>query len=344
MSLHTIAPQSIANASARIAPYIHRTPVLHSSLLNRLLGHEVVFKAECLQKTGAFKVRGALNTLLTLKEQGNLPQRVVAFSSGNHAQAVAWAAAQLGVKATIFLPGFVSSIKQQATESYGATVINTVDRKEAEQRCAEAAAQGAYFIHPFDNDLVITGQGTACYEALQEEGVQPDAVFAPCGGGGIMSGTFLATRLLKPDAKIFAGEPLQANDAAQSYRAGHIIGFDTSPPTIADGVRTPSITPRTYHYLKQLDGFFDISEEDIICWTQRLSHLLKISCEPTSAVAMAAAAEWLATQSTPQQALVIISGGNIAPETNRKIWEKDYLTPLETIALEHKAIPHGVRA
>lgn len=326
--MQIIQPNAIAEASTRIAPYIHRTPLVQSTLLNKLLGHEVIFKAECFQKTGAFKVRGALNTLLSLKEQGCLPEKVVAFSSGNHAQAVAWGCAQLGVKATICLPGFVSPIKRQATESYGATVINTPDRKTAEARTAEEAAKGAYVIPPFDHDMVITGQGTACFEAITD-GAEPDAVFSPCGGGGLMSGTYLAAKLLKPDTLVFGGEPLQANDAAQSYRAGKIIGFDTSPPTIADGVRTPSITPRTFQYLRQLDGFFEIPEEEIIRWTQIITHLLKISCEPTSAVAMAAGAQWLATQSSSKRILVILSGGNIAHETYRRIWEKDYLGDLE---------------
>ena len=327
MTLSLISPQAIAEASLRLAPYITRTPLMQSALLNSLLGHKVVFKVESLQKTGAFKLRGALNTLLTLKEQGKLPEQVVAFSSGNHAQAVARGCAQLGVKATIFLPGFVSSIKQQATRSYGATVVNTADRKEAEARTAEAAEKGALVIPPFDHDMVIIGQGTACYEALQD-GAQPDAVFAPCGGGGLVSGTYLATKLLRPQAKVFAGEPLQANDAARSYREGRIIGFDTSPPTIADGVRTPAVSARTFQYLRQLDGFYEPSEEDIIAWTQRITHLLKVSCEPTSAVAMAAAVAWLKGQAPGKEVLVILSGGNIAPETYRTIWEKDYLTPL----------------
>ena len=321
---HFMNPSAIAEAQARIAPYIHRTPLLSSSILNDFLGHEIIFKVEGLQKIGAFKIRGALNTLLKLKEEGNLPQEVVAFSSGNHAQAVALASKILGIKSTIVLPSFTSPIKQQATASYGARIINTATRHEAEEKTAEIKAQGAYFIHPFDNDDVIAGQGTSCFEALQD-GANPDAIFATCGGGGWISGTFLAKELLAPKVAVFAGEPLQANDAARSYKSGEIFKFNDSPPTIADGARAPAISERTFKYLKQLNGFYEIDEEQIIYWTQWLMNLLKVVVEPTSAVSMGAAFEWLKTQKTKQRVLVMLSGGNIAPETYRAIWEKNYL-------------------
>ena len=326
-SFKTINPSEIAIAHNRIAPYIHKTPILSSSILNQLLGHEILFKVECLQKIGAFKIRGALNTLLSLKEQNALPKKVVAFSSGNHAQAVAVAGKMLNVKTTIILPSFTSPIKQQATKYYGAEVINVSTRKEAEEKTAEIAARGAFFIHPFDNDEVIAGQGTSCYEALQD-GVNPDAIFATCGGGGWLSGTFLAKELLAPNVKVYGVEPLCANDAAQSYVAKKIIKFNDSPLTIADGARPPAVSERTFHYLQKLDGFFEIPEEDIIYWTQWLMHLLKITVEPTSAVSMAGAFEWLKTQKTKQRVLVMLSGGNISPDTYQKIWEKSYLENL----------------
>ncbi len=326
-SFKIINPSEIEIAHKRIAPYIHRTPILSSSILNELLGHEILFKAECLQKIGAFKIRGALNTLLSLKEQNALPKKVVAFSSGNHAQAVAIAGRMLNVKTTIILPSFTSPVKQQATKYYGADVINTSTRKEAEEKTAEIADNGSLFIHPFDNDGVIAGQGTSCYEALQD-GANPDAIFATCGGGGWLSGTLLAKELLAPNVKVYGVEPLQANDAAQSYAAKKIIKFTDSPPTIADGARAPAVSERTFYYLQKLDGFFEIPEKDIIYWTQWLMHLLKITVEPTSAVSMAGAFEWLKTQKTKQRVLVMLSGGNIAPETYQKIWEKSYLENL----------------
>lgn len=326
-SFKILNPSEVEIAYNRIFGYVHRTPLISSSILNNFLGHEILFKVESLQKIGAFKIRGALNTLLSLKEQGSLPKEVVAFSSGNHAQAVAVAGKILNVKTTIILPSFTSPIKQQATKYYGAEVINTSTRKEAEEKTAEIAARGAFFIHPFDNDEVIAGQGTSCYEALKD-GANPNAIFATCGGGGWLSGTFLAKELLAPSVKVFGAEPLQANDASQSYSAKKIVRFADSPPTIADGARAPAVSERTFHYLKQLDGFFEIPESEIIYWTQWLMHLLKITVEPTSAVAMAGAFEWLKTQKTKQRVLVLLSGGNIAPETYQKIWQESYLEKL----------------
>lgn len=174
---------------------------------------------------------------------------------------------------------------------------------------------------------IIAGQGTSCLEALKD-GADPDAIFATCGGGGWLSGTFLAKELLSPKSKVFAAEPLQANDATQSYAAKKIIKFSDSPPTIADGARSPAVSERTFYYLSQLDGFFEIPEHDIIYWTQWLMHLLKITVEPTSAVAMAGAVKWLKKQKSKQRVLVLLSVGNIAPETYQKIWQESFLEKL----------------
>ncbi|MBY0407300.1 MAG: pyridoxal-phosphate dependent enzyme, partial [Rickettsiales bacterium] len=165
-----LSPDAVVQALARIAPHIHRTPLLECHLLNGWLGHEVVFKAEGFQKIGAFKIRGALNALLRLREQGQLPSHVVAFSSGNHAQAVALAARLLGIRATVVMPRFVSAIKQQATKSYGAELILTETRQEAEAKAMSIAEEGALFLHPSAQDDVIAGQGTATLEALQDGG------------------------------------------------------------------------------------------------------------------------------------------------------------------------------
>lgn len=330
MTFKILSPEVVREAHSRIALFIKRTPLIQSSFLNNWFGHEIIFKAEGHQTTGAYKVRGALNTLLALKEQNDLPEKVVAFSSGNHAQAVAWAGAKLGVKATIFMPSFTSKIKQQATRGYGAEVVITNSRMEAETAAIDAAENGAYLIPPFDHDMEIAGQGTACFEALND-GAKPDAIFAPCGGGGLLSGTFLATQLLAPNTKIFAGEPKQANDAAISYKTGNIFRFPDSPITLADGAKTLAVSPRTFHYLKQLNGFYEVEEEDIIYWTQWLTHLLKLPVEPTSAVAMGAAYQWLGTQKTKQRVLVILSGSNIAPEVFRQIWEQNHLENMKEL-------------
>ncbi len=325
MTENPLGPTAVAQAHERIAPFINQTPLFRSTLLNHWLGHEFVFKVEGFQKVGAFKVRGALNALLSLQEKGDLPDSVVAFSSGNHAQAVAYAARQVGVPATILLPADSSGVKRQATTGYGAKVIVTASRAEAEARTAELQAQGAYLLHPYDNDWVLAGQGTACYEALKS-GLRPDAIFATCGGGGWLSGTYLATQLLAPGTPVYGAEPLQANDAAQSYRTGGIIRFADSPDTIADGARTLCVSPRTFQYLKRLAGFYEIDEQEIIYWTQWLAHLIKTPVEPTSAVAMAGALAWAKRQSQPRQVLVMLSGGNIAPQAYLTIWAQDFLS------------------
>jgi threonine dehydratase len=324
MPILPLSPETIAHAHKRIEPYVHRTPLLSSSVLNKHLGHRILFKAENLQKIGAFKIRGAMNSLLSLKEAGKLPGEVIAFSSGNHSQAVAYGASILGIKSTIFMPAYTSPIKLQATRGYGGNVVLTETRQEAEAAVLELVAKGACFIPPYDSDEVIAGQGTACFEALQDAS-DVDAVFATCGGGGLISGTYLAAQLLKPSIPVYGGEPLNANDAVQSLRAGHIIALKDKPETLADGAMSISVSERTFTYLQKLAGIFEISETDMIYWTQWMTHLLKATIEPTSAVAMAAAAAWLKTQTSPKTILVIISGGNVAPETYLKIWEHNWL-------------------
>lgn len=322
-------PNVVTAAYNRIKTYINETPLLQSDALNKLLNSRIYFKFEGMQKVGAFKSRGALNTLLHLKEQGKLPQEVVAFSSGNHAQAVAWAARKLGIKATIIVPSVASPIKIAATRSYGAEVIITKERQEAED-LAHEKAKTAFLLPPYDHDDVIAGQGTAAFEAWTKEGGF-DAVFAPCGGGGLISGTYLATQLFSDKAKVFACEPLMANDAAESYRIGAIKRFEKSPMTIADGTRTLSISERTFQYIKKLNGFYEISEEEIIYWTQWLTHLLKINLEPTCALGMAGAYKYIKEGYTSAKILVIVSGGNVDPSTYLKIWEKSYLDKLPSL-------------
>lgn len=310
----------IEAAAKRVAPYVHRTPILTSEQLNRRIGHNLFFKAECFQKVGAFKARGAINTLRWLQESGSLPPRVIAYSSGNHAQAVAWAATLFGVPSLVFMPTTVSKVKAAATAAYGAEVVLTDSRPEAEARARKEVAAGGLLIPPYDHDQVICGQGTACLEALEQIPVAVDAIFAPCGGGGLVSGTWLAARGRSPSAKVFAAEPEIANDAARSYRSGQIFRWEASPPTVADGVRTLAVSERTFAYIRQLDGFFEIGEPDILEYTRWLCHFLKAHCEPTAALGLAAAAQWARTQSSAKNVLVILSGGNADAEVIRKVW------------------------
>ncbi len=312
-------------AYARIRSHLHETPILQSETLNEMLGHDIYFKAESLQKTGAFKVRGALNHLLTLKEQNRLPQKVVAYSTGNHGIGLAWVARKLGIKARIYLPEHTSAVKQQAAKYYGAEVIYTKTRAESEARTKEDGEGEFYYMHPSDSDLTIAGNSTLCFEALKQLDFTPDAIFASCGGGGLLSGTYIAKELLAPHSLLFGTEPLSANDAYLSVRDGKIFRFADSPETIADGLKTLGVSERTFKYLQKLDGIYLGKEREIYYWTAWLIHLLKCAVEPSAALNMIGVCKWLSGQADRKKVLVMISGGNIDPVLYREIWKEDYL-------------------
>lgn len=315
----------ITKAADRIAEHVNETPILTSSLLNRWLGHEIFFKAENFQKIGAFKARGACNTIAWLSEHGKIPKRIVANSSGNHAQAVAYAAQRFDIPVTIFMPEYSSKVKIQATKSYGAEVVLSKTRDETDNKVQDAASEtGVYWIPPFNHEQVICGQGTAAFEALSKlENL--NAVFAPCGGGGLLSGTLIASRGLSPKTQAMGVEPLNANDAAESLRKGSIQRLSAPPKTLADGAMTMAVGDITFEYLKKLDDFFEIEEEPIIYWTQWLTHLLKCRIEPTCAMSMEAVRRWLSSKTTKQRVLVVVSGGNMDQATTQKIWQNDWL-------------------
>lgn len=323
--MNFLSIEDISKANERVASLVYKTPIFTSSLLNQWMGHELYFKAECMQKIGAFKARGACNTVAWLLENNEKPKHIVANSSGNHAQAVAWAASRFGIPSTIFMPAYSSKVKIQATKSYGAEVILCETRAEVDEKVKLASEEeGTCWIPPFNHDQVIAGQGTAAYEAIEEVG-EVDGVFAPCGGGGLLSGTWVASRGLAPKASVIGAEPLNANDAAQSLRMNSIQKLQSVPDTLADGAMTIAVGDLTFEYLKQLDDFYEIEESRIRYWTQWLTHLLKVRVEPTSAMAMEAAFRWLSKQTSKKRALVILSGGNIDQETSLKIWKDNCL-------------------
>ncbi|MDO6807043.1 serine/threonine dehydratase [Zobellia galactanivorans] len=317
--------EDIKKARIRIHGLVHETPIFSSSLLNNWLGHEIYFKAECLQKIGAFKARGACNTLAWLVENKERPEHVIANSSGNHSQAVAWAARQFNIPATIYMPAYASKIKIQATQSYGAHVELCKDRNMADALVIAASKEkGAYWIPPYNHHQVIAGQGTAICEAIEQVD-NLDAVFAPCGGGGLLSGTLIATHALSPKTQVIGVEPLNANDAAQSLRTNRIQKLSSTPDTLADGAMTMAVGDITFEYLKLLDALYEVEEPKLIYWTQWLTHLLKLHVEPTSAMAMAGVVEWLKHSTSKKRVMVILSGGNIDPSKQNKIWNTDYL-------------------
>jgi threonine dehydratase len=317
--------EDVTRAHQRIKETVKRTPIVESTLLNSWMGHRILFKTECLQTIGAFKIRGAMNFLAKLKEEGRLPSQVVANSSGNHAQAVAYAAAHFGIKATIFASENISPIKAAATKSYGAELKLFATRPEADIAVKEAAnSPDTVWIPPFNHEDIIAGQGTAALEALEDAG-NVDAVFAPCGGGGLLAGTLLATRALQPNALVIGAEPAEANDASLSLQAGEIVALEHAPVTLADGAATPSIGDVTFELLQQLDDFYEVDELQIAYWTQWLHHLLKLHIEPTCAMTMAAVASWAANTPPGKTALVMLSGGNISQASMAAIWEQDFL-------------------
>lgn len=301
-------------AANRIKNHIKNTPVISDQKLNEELGAQIFFKMENQQETNSFKARGAFNAVLSYKEKhGKFPEKIVAQSSGNHGQAIAYACKKFGIKALIYMITKASPLKIAAVKNLGAEVILLEKRSDVNAQALEKQKDGYVFIHTSGDANVISGQGTAALEALAEIG-EVDAIFAPCGGGGLISGCFLAAQNLSPKAKIFACEPLSANDVAQSVRERKIVGFEDTPNTIADGARTLATSEICFQYLKQIAGILEISEEEIIFWQKKLSESLQQKIEPTSALAIAGAKQFLVNnpQEKNQKILVIISGGNVA--------------------------------
>jgi threonine dehydratase len=278
--------QAIVEAHARIAPRIHRTPVLTSRSLEAIVGAKLFFKCDNLQKTGSFKIRGASNAILSLTDE-EASRGIVTPSSGNHGAAVACAAAWRGVPAFIVMPKNAPRVKCDAVESYGGKITfcepTITARKEAAARVQ--AETGAYLVHPYDDDRIIAGQATAAKELL-EECPDLDAVFAPVSGGGLLSGTCLGAKGMRADVRIFGCEPALADDAYRSLATGTLQSQDSSE-TIADGLRA-SLAPRTFAILRRhADSILLVSEEGIIAAARLVWERMKIIIEPSSAVAIA---------------------------------------------------------
>ncbi len=328
-----ITYDDVRHAHCRISPWLNATPMISSSQLNRWLGHEIIFKAECFQVTGSFKIRGALNTLLKVREQNTLPKQVVCNSSGNHAQAVAFAAKVLELPCTVFCPETISSVKKQATEAYGAEVVLCKSRHEADERVREISQKsGVFWLPPYNHPDVIAGQGTLALDAFSQLSASVDAIAAPCGGGGLLSGTYVARQQLAPSTEILGVEPLLGNDAAQSREHRRIVSLSKSPDTLADGAATLSLGEWTFPFIQQVDHFTTANEDTIAYWTQWLQHLLKIHIEPTCAMTMAGVTEWLQQQTTQKRVLVLISGGNISTSHMQRIWAVDRLSVIPSLS------------
>ncbi len=305
-------------ASQRIAPFIHRTPVLTCQTINRMSGATVFFKCENFQKMGAFKMRGAANALQNL-DPDRLSAGVATHSSGNFAQALALAAREAGVPAYIVMPSTAPAVKKEAVRGYGGEIIECQPTLQArEDTVKQVIAQtGATFIHPFNDLDVIFGQGTATMELL-EEVPDLDFVLAPVGGGGLLAGTALAAHHFSPNTVVIGAEPAGADDAMRSLAAGHIIP-QTNPQTIADGLLT-SLGDKTFFFLEKLvKQIITVGEEEIVASLRLLMERMKIVVEPSGAVPLAAVLKER-DLFAGRRVGVILSGGNVDLTTLARIF------------------------
>jgi threonine dehydratase len=308
---------TIRAAHARIRPHVHRTPVLSSRSLDAVAEATLFFKCENLQKIGAFKARGACNAVFSLDED-QAGRGVVTHSSGNHGAAVAWAAGRRGIPAWVVMPENSAQVKKAAVQGLGATVRFCAPTLEARDTiCAALQAEtGATLIHPYDDWCVIAGQGTAALELL-EQVPDLDALITPVGGGGLLSGTAIAARGIKPSLGVYGAEPAGADDAWRSLRSGHIIP-QTDPRTIADGLRS-SLGHKTFAVLSTcVDAIGTTSEEAIVRAMRLTWDKLKLVIEPSSAVPLAALLE----RKLPvagRRVGIVLSGGNV--DLDRLPWQ-----------------------
>jgi len=305
----------IQAAACRLDGRIHRTPVTTSRFLDEATGYHVFLKCENVQRAGAFKIRGALNKLLTLSDQER-SRGVIAFSSGNHAQGVALAARMTGASAMILMPTDAPTLKLAATRGYGADVVfydrQTEDREAKARELAEKT--GRVMVPPYDDYAIMAGQGTAALE-LMAEVPELDALLTPVGGGGLMSGCSTVARALRPHMKVYGVEADSANDTWLSFQKGERISI-APPPTIADGIRNLSPGALTFPILRRnLTDVLLVSDEAIKDAVRVLLLRSKLLVEPTGAVPAAALLAGVVPLPKGARIGVVLSGGNIDPDT-----------------------------
>ena len=312
----------VERARVRLQGHAHRTPVVTSRTLNEMTGAEVFLKCENLQRMGAFKFRGAYNALSALPESVR-PNGVVAFSSGNHAQAVALSARLLGMPATIVMPSNAPRAKRDATAGYGARVVLYDPAEDAREAVAQqiVAETGATLIPPFDHADVIAGQGTAAAELIEETGPL-DALLVCCGGGGLLSGSALAAHAMSPGCKVIGVEPELGDDMTRSFQTRTPQRLPAVPATIADGARTLGPGTLTFPLLLQhVDGMVTVSDADLIAAVRFALLRLKLLVEPSGALGLAAMMSGKAGVSG--RVGIIVSGGNVDAEMLRWILQDD---------------------
>ena len=301
--------QHLIDCHERIKPFIHNTPVLTSRLINELAGAHLFFKCENFQRMGAFKMRGAANAIMQLSDEQK-QNGVVTHSSGNFAQALSLSAQSLGVTAYIVMPDSAPQVKKDAVKGYGGVLVECESTLEARERTSQEIVEkhGATFIHPSNDDHVILGQGTACKELLE---LHPnlDYVVTPVGGGGLIAGTALAAHYFGNKCKTVGGEPFEVDDAYRSLQSGQIETNSTTN-TIADGLKT-QLGDRNFPVIqKHVEEIIRVTEDEIIQSMRLLWERLKIVCEPSCAVALAAVFREK-EKFKAQEIGIIISGGNV---------------------------------
>lgn len=317
-----ISFDTIQEAHDRIRPYIHRTPVLTNQTINNRVGADLFFKCENFQKIGAFKARGGVNAVLQVAQnhEGNA---ITTHSSGNHAQAVAYAARQVGLPAYIVMPRTAPQVKKDAVRGYGAEVIECEPTLEAREAGVREVMErtGAVLVHPFDDDRVIAGQATATKELIEDAGLEKydndperrtapfDTILAPVGGGGLLSGTALTTHYLSPKTRVIAGEPEGAADAILSFQSGQV---EKAPyiNTIADGLMT-TLSERTLVIIQEhVTDILTVSDAEIIGAMRLIWERMKIIIEPSCAVPLAVVLKH-SDQFAGQKIGIILTGGNV---------------------------------
>ncbi|HZE90800.1 MAG TPA: threo-3-hydroxy-L-aspartate ammonia-lyase [Rhizobacter sp.] len=311
LTLPTFA--DVTAAADRIAGHAHKTPVITSRTVNAEFGAEVFFKCESLQRMGAFKFRGAFNALSKFTETQRRAG-VVAFSSGNHAQAIALSAKLLQIPATIVMPHDAPAAKVAATRGYGGNVIAYDRYKEDREQIGRDLAQqhGYTLIPPYDHPDVIAGQGTAAKELFEEVG-ELDAFFVPLGGGGLLAGSALSTRALSPNCQLYGVEPEAGNDGQQSLRSGHIVHIET-PKTIADGAQTQHLGNFTFPIIRRdVNDILTASDADLVECMRFAAQRMKLVIEPTGCLGFAAAKQ-LKSVLQGKRVGILISGGNVDME------------------------------
>ncbi len=300
----------VTAAAARLQGHAHKTPILTSRTVNEAFGAEVFFKCENLQRMGAFKFRGAFNALSRFDERQRRAG-VVAFSSGNHAQAVALSARLLGIPATIVMPHDAPAAKLAATRGYGGQVVVYDRYKEDREQIGRdlASRQGMTLIPPYDHPDVIAGQGTAAKELFEEVGAL-DALFVCLGGGGLLAGSALSTRALAPGCRLYGVEPEAGNDGQQSFRSGTIVHIET-PQTIADGAQTQHLGNYTFPIIRRdVDDVLTATDAQLVECMRFAASRMKLVIEPTGCLGFAAARQ-MKDQLKGQRIGILISGGNV---------------------------------